>query len=492
VPEIRRLDLAEVLLLLKVQGIAAAQTFPWLETPPESALVRAEQLLRDLGAADLDSGQITSLGQRMVSFPVHPRYARMLLASQAYGCTREAALIAALTQDRELLIRRPLKHVQEAREDLLGERADSDFFILMRAWRYAQQHGFRPDACQRLGIQARAARQVAALLQQFMQVAQEQGLVINEQGAEQDNLRKCILTAFIDHLALRRDQGTLRCDVIHGRHGELVRDSVVRQRLFVAAEIEEVEHTHRDLTVLLRLATAVEEAWLQELFPQALSERHEVTFDATGKRVVTRQFTLYQDLVLRTQLAGPPSEAAAAALLAGAVLAGRFTLKQWTPAVEQWIARLNGLARWCPELGLPLIDDAARLFLLQQICLGGFSAREILDKPVWPVLKEWLAPGQEALLEAYTPERLQLPGGRRARIRYTAGSPPVLSARIQDLYGLTHTPAIAMGRQPLVVEVLAPNERPVQVTTDLASFWSTAYPALKKELQKRYPKHEWR
>ena len=138
------------------------------------------------------------------------------------------------------------------------------------------------------------------------------------------------------------------------------------------------------------------------------------------------------------------------------------------------------------------VGEAERLFLLQQICLGSFSAKEIEDKPVWPVLKDWLAPGQEALLEAYAPERFHLPCGRSARIRYAADAPPVLSARIQDLYGLTQTPTIAMGRQPLVVEILAPNQRPVQVTQDLAGFWTHTYPALKKELQKRYPKHEWR
>jgi ATP-dependent helicase HrpB len=120
------------------------------------------------------------------------------------------------------------------------------------------------------------------------------------------------------------------------------------------------------------------------------------------------------------------------------------------------------------------------------------STKEIEDKPVWPVLKDWLAPGQETLLETYAPERLLLPCGRSARIRYAAAAPPVLSARIQDLYGLTQTPTIAMGRQPLVVEILAPNQRPVQVTQDLAGFWEHTYPALKKALQKRYPKHEWR
>jgi ATP-dependent helicase HrpB len=493
VPEIRRIDPAEIFLLLKAQGIADMRGFPWLEAPAEPATARAEQLLRDLGAADPTTGQITALGQRMVSFPVQPRYARMLMAGHTYGCTREAALIAALTQTQDILLRRQPRHIQEARERVLGERSDSDFFILMLAWRYAQQQGYRLDACQRLGLHAGAARQVVPLLQQFLRVAEQQGLAINERSASQEAIRKCILTAFIDQLALRRDEGTLRCDLVHGRRGELARDSAVRHsRLFVAAEIDEVEHGNRELNVILRLATAVDEAWLLELFPTAFSERTEVAFDASGKRVISKQVTLFRDLVLRTKLAGPLSEEAAAMLLAHAVMSGRLTLKHWTPAVDQWLYRLNGLARWCPELGLTPIGEAERLWLLQQICLGSLSAKEIEDKPVWPVLKAWLAPGQEALLETYAPERFLLPCGRSARIRYAADAPPVLSARIQDLYGLTQTPTIAMGRQPLVVEILAPNQRPVQVTQDLAGFWAHTYPALKKELQKRYPKHEWR
>ncbi len=493
VPEIRRIDLAEIFLLLKAQGIADVRDFAWLETPGEAAIDRAEQLLRDLGAADAQTGHITDLGERMVSFPVHPRYARMLMAGHAYGCTQEAALIAALTQDRDLLMRRQPRHVQAAREDLLGERADSDFFILIRAWRYAQQNGFRPDACRRLGIHARAARQVTALFQQFLQVAQTQGLMLNERAADPDAVRKCILTAFIDQLALRRDEGTLHCDLVHGRRGELARDSVVRHsKLLVASEIDEIEHAHRDLSVILRRATAVETAWLAELYPDVLTEQAEVTFDATGKRVVMNGLTCFHDLVLASKRATEAPAEEAAALLGRQVLAGRFKLKHWNPAVEQWIARLNSLASWCPEFELSAIGDEERLFLVQQICLGCFSAREIVEQPVWPVLRDWLAPGQDELLEAYTPERLPLPSGRNGRIRYAQDAAPVLSARIQDLYGLDQTPTIAMGRQPLVVEILAPNQRPVQVTQDLASFWRDTYPEMKKQLQKRYPKHEWR
>jgi ATP-dependent helicase HrpB len=302
-----------------------------------------------------------------------------------------------------------------------------------------------------------------------------------------------VLTAFIDQLALRRDEGTLRCDLVHGRHGELARDSAVRHaRLFVAAEIDEIERSDRELNVIVRLATAVEEAWLVTLFPEAMSQRLDVSFDTSGKRVVARQLTLFRDLVLAAKFAGTPPEEEAAALLASGVLTGRFRIKQWTEAVEQWLHRLNTLARCCPELGLAAVGEAERAFLVQQICLGSFSARDLDEAPVWPTIKGWLAPGQEALLDTHAPERVALPGGRTARLRYVAEAQPVLSARIQDLYGLMQAPTIAMGRQTVLVEILAPNQRPVQVTQDLAGFWATTYPTLKKSLQKRYPKHEWR
>jgi ATP-dependent helicase HrpB len=138
------------------------------------------------------------------------------------------------------------------------------------------------------------------------------------------------------------------------------------------------------------------------------------------------------------------------------------------------------------------MGDADRLLLMQQICLGCFSSRDIVNRPVWPVLNAWVTPGQKDLIDQHAPDRLQLPSGHRARIRYAEDTPPTLSARIQDLYGLQETPSIAMGQQPLLIEILAPNQRPVQVTTDLASFWDTTYPELKPQLQKRYPKHEWR
>lgn len=176
-PEVRRLDLAEVVLTLKASGIDDVFGFPWLEKPDPRALERAETLLADLGAlARADKvWKITEIGRRMLRFPMHPRYARMFLAAQDRGCVRPVALMAALTQGRNFLLRGVPRDVEQAREDLLGEEPESDFFLLMRAWRYADKSNYALEACRRLGIHAQGARQVGPLFEQFLEIAEKKG-----------------------------------------------------------------------------------------------------------------------------------------------------------------------------------------------------------------------------------------------------------------------------------------------------------------------------
>ncbi|HLX72031.1 MAG TPA: helicase-related protein, partial [Verrucomicrobiae bacterium] len=196
-PEIKRLDLAEVVLTLKAAGVENLRKFRWLEPPDEQSLAHAEELLADLGAlqrtgvppvSDLSDIKtkigdrqdacpttITPVGRKMLAFPIHPRYARMLLAAQEYGCVYQAALVAALTQGRDLLLRNVGRETNQLREDLLGEKASSDFWILMRAWTYAFKNQFRLDACRKLGIHAVTARQVGPLFDHFLRIAEREG-----------------------------------------------------------------------------------------------------------------------------------------------------------------------------------------------------------------------------------------------------------------------------------------------------------------------------
>ncbi|MEY2879418.1 MAG: hypothetical protein RLZZ15_1798, partial [Verrucomicrobiota bacterium] len=491
-PEVKRLDLAEVVLTLKASGIDDVQNFPWLEKPDAVGLARAEQLLADLGAigaaapsprgeergegaaAPADGARaagrsITEVGRRMLRFPVHPRYARMFLAAAERGCVRTVALMAALTQGRNFLLRGVPKEVERAREDTLGEEHESDFFLLMRAWRFAEKANFSLDACRRLGVHAQGARQVGPLFEQFLEIAAKEGLDVGERRTDGTEVRKCVLAGFSDQLARRLDGGTLRCEVVHARRGVLARESAIQQaKLLVAGEISEIGRGDGEVNTLLSLATAVEEAWLREIFPDDYRETRGVVYDEQQKRVVTRRERRFRDLVLEAKSSSDEAPLdAAAALLTKEVLAGRLKLEAWDETVEQWITRVNRMAEWFPELEVNPITDADRATLVEQVCYGELGYRDIKDKPVMPVLRDWLTAEQLAVFDDYLPERLVMGNGRKSRLTYHKEGPPVLSARIQELFGIEGKFTIGHGRVAVKFEVLAPNQRPIQVTDDL-------------------------
>ena len=491
-PEIKRLDLAEVVLTLKAAGIENLRKFRWLEAPDEVSLAHAEELLTDLGGLD-KNGAITGVGRKMLAFPIHPRYARMLIAAQEYGCVYQAALVAALTQGRDLLLRNVGRETHQLREDLLGEKASSDFWILMRAWTYASKNQFRMDACRRLGIHALTARQVGPLFDHFLRIAKKEGLDVEPREVKDEALQKCVLIGFSDRVAHRLDQGTLRCELVHNRRGVLARESVVQHApLFVAAEVREVEGKDEELRTIISLATAIEADWLRELFPEDIQGELKVQFDPTQKRVAAAELSRFRGLALSAKRVEPPPADAAARLLADEVVAGNLVLKEWDHTVEQWILRLNLLSKWCPELELPPITDDDRRHLIEQVCHGAIGYKDIKDKEVKPVVQSWLSHAQRQLLDKHAPERLSLGNGRTPKVSYEASNPPHIAMRIQELYDVTQTPKIALGRVPVLVHILTPGMKPVQVTQDLANFWREHYPKLKSELQRRYPKHEWR
>ncbi len=253
-PEVKRLDLAEVVLTLKASGVENVAEFRWLEPPEPRALERAERLLPDLGA--VAGGAITPLGRRMLAFPVHPRYARMLLAAEEHDCVRAIALIAAVTQGRSLLRRAEGKQARDDRDDLLGAEDDSDLFLLTRAFRFAEKNNFDPQACARLSVNAAAAREAGQLWEQFIAIARDEGLDVEAREPAAGAIQRCVLAGFPDQVAARLDEGTLRCALVHGRRGVLARESVVhRARLLVASEIREIEDSEKDRQILLTLAT---------------------------------------------------------------------------------------------------------------------------------------------------------------------------------------------------------------------------------------------
>jgi len=491
-PEIRRLDLSEVVLTLKAAGVDDLRTFRWLEKPDEISLTHAEELLEDLGAIGYDQ-KITPVGRKMLAFPLHPRYARMLLAAQEYGCVHQACLVAALTQGRDLLIRNPGREAETAREDLFGEKASSDFWILMRAWSYAVNNQFRMDACRKLGIHAITAKQVGPLFEQFLRIAKDEGLDTRPNDVKDEALQKCILIGFSDRVARRLDQGTLRSELVHGRRGVLARESKVQQSpLFVVAEIREVEGRDREVNTILSLATAIEAEWLRDIFPDDIKSDVQVEYDAQQKRVLAAEMLRFRDLALAAKRIDPPPADAAARILADEILAERLLLPNWDHSVEQWLARLNLLCQHCADLQLPPITDEDKKAIIEQLCHGAVSYKDIKEREVKPIVMSWLSHTQRELLDKHAPERLTLPNGRTPKVNYEPGKSPFISLRIQELYDVNQTPKIALGRVPVTVHILTPGMKPIQVTQDLASFWREHYPKIKSELARKYPKHLWR
>ncbi len=510
VPEIRRLDLSEIVLTLKSAGVEDLKTFRWIDPPDEKSLAHAEELLTDLGA--LRGGAVTELGRRMLAFPLHPRWSRMLLAARDLGCVREAALAAALAQGRDLLLRNVDRETEGFREERFGGRVDSDFALLMKAWSWAAEKDFRPDACRRAGLNAAAAKQVGPLVEQFVRLAGAKSSKFHVPGSKlrtagddasdlelgtwnlelsDEPLRKCILMGFSDRVAKRLDGGSLRCDLVHGRRGDLARESAVRHSpLLVAAEVREVEG--REIKTLLSLATAVEPGWLAELFPDDMNRRVRVAYDAGAKRVTAEEQVCFRDLAIESRRIEPPPAEEAARLLAAEVVSGRLALKEWNDGVEQWIRRVNFLARTCPDLEIPPIGDPERRTLLEQICHGAWNWKDLKDRPVLPAVKGWLDAARQALVEKHAPERLELSNGKKPKVTYEPEGPPFIALRIQDLYDVTQLPKLALGRATPLLHILAPSQRPVQITQDLPGFWRDHYPRIKKELQRKYPKHEWR
>jgi ATP-dependent helicase HrpB len=262
--------------------------------------------------------------------------------------------------------------------------------------------------------------------------------------------------------------------------------------LLVASDVREIQGKDGELTVLLNTATAIEEGWLRELLPEGFRIEEKVMFEPVQRRVIARRQTLFRDLLLKAEVTEKAPKEEAARVLADAVTSGLCVLVNWDHAVEQWIMRVNRLREWMPELELPEIGEGERRMLVEQICLGAMGYKEIKERAVWPVVKSWLSAAQQERVEKFAPERIGLPNGKKMKIAYDPKGAPAVAARIQELYGVEGSLTIAGGRVPLVIQVLAPNQRPVQVTENLSTFWKEAYPKIKQEMQRKYPKHEWR
>jgi len=506
-PEIQRMDLTEAVLVLAASGVEDLQGFRWFEAPDESGLAEALRRLRSLGALDRGN-RLTPLGERIASLPVAPLHGRVIVEAAALGCLEEAALVTALSQARPLFPTQKRHSDHLMPEDFAQTDDLSDYEPLLRAWRQMAANQFRREIGERLGIHAGAARDVDRIARQLVRIASrwarhggqgKPGGTSADGGAaaplppsEGETLARCLLAGFADRVAMRHSANTLSCAVVDGRRGQINKDSVAATkdaRLFLAGEMVEVEG--RDLSVRLGLCTLIDETWLREAHPDDFVETSGAAWDEKTRRVEGRREKRFRDLVLESKPGAevPPREAAA--ILAEKVSKGELVLRTWDAKVDAWIARLNLAAEACPQYELPRIDEEARLLLLEQICEGATGYKEIKDRQAWPVVVQWLPRQQSGLLDHLVPERLTLSNGREVRIHYAEGQAPKVPVLIQHVFGLRDAPTVCEDGVRVLFEILAPNQRPVQVTEDLGGFWTGSYRDVRAQLRGRYPKHAW-
>lgn len=475
-PEIRRMDLADSVLALRAGGVVDLSAFPFFEAPPAAALEAAELLLRRLGAVRADGG-VTEIGRRLLRFPVHPRQARLIVEAERRGVASQGAAVAALLGERDL---RPEARARVGAESrvLRINSGPSDLLELLDRLE------------QGAGVDRAAARAVDRVRGQLSRLLDRRAPRPKTPEAEEEALLLSVLAGYPDRVARRRRPHQPELLMFGGGSATLSEASVVREpELLVAVDAE--ERAGKGPSVVVRLASKIEPEWLLELCPGELSEVDRLEWNPALARVDQVARFSYGNLVLEeTRKPAPPSEEAARLLAAQALAAGA---ERFVPGEElnRWMARLETAAQAFPEAGFPAPGDELVREALNELCRSARSFPELEGPALLAALQARLSPQQRGILSRETPERVALPGGRQVKVSYQRGKAPWVESRLQDFFGLSRGPAVCQGRVPLVLHLLAPNRRAVQVTTDLAGFWSRHYPAIRKELSRRYPRHAW-
>jgi ATP-dependent helicase HrpB len=427
-PEILRRELSQTLLDLCVMGV---RNPAFLDEPDAASWTAAGELLRRLGALDA-SGAITDVGRRMARLPLHPRLARIAVEAEARGVARTGAAIAAVLSAGERL------------RDIPKEHAPSDLIVLAES-------DWQPNT-------RRIYDQLLRLLSTRQTERRDEPVLIS------------ILAGFPDRVGRRvRDSEVL---LASGGSAQLAAGSAVGAHEFLLA-VDVEERRDRGLP-LIRLASAIEPEWLLDLYPERIEERERLEWNRTAERVESSSAMLYDGLAIDESRSHRPDPTEAAELLARKAMEAGVSHFVDSDVLAQLRARAAFACIPFPDLGT----------MVREAAFGSLSFRDLEQAGLLDQIRARLP-----RLDELAPERYRLPGGRNARIFYAEGQTPWIESRLQDFFGMEETPKV--NGVPLVVHLLAPNQRPVQMTTDLAGFWQRLYPQVRKELMRRYPRHAW-
>ncbi|MFL6447714.1 MAG: ATP-dependent helicase HrpB [Bryobacteraceae bacterium] len=446
-PEILRSELSQLLLQLSASG-EPLNPDDWIDPPPAMHIEVARELLIRLRAFDAE-GAITDDGRTMAALPVHPRLARLVLDGCRADAAHEACELAAKLGDSRFRVAG-------------GERSQfsSDLDAIL-----ASEPSF----------EARRTRS------QLLDVCRKAKSVMH--GKDHDALERAVVAAYPDRLARRRGDILL---LASGGSAQLDRDCATHGEFVVALDID--ERSDRSVA-LVRLASQYKPEWILDLFPERVKAEETVAWNRESERVEQINSLKYDELTLDETRSQPTNTELASRTLIDKALEAGFRRFAAGDEVDRLLARVRFASEHSPQfpaeevivraalegLGRSLMSFAE---LLEATSNGGllFALQRHLDL---------------ALLDELAPSHIVLPRGRRVRVEYEEGLPPSISSRLQDFFGSNQQFSVARGAVPVVIKLLAPNHRPVQVTTDLPSFWKNLYPQLRRELGRRYPKHAW-
>jgi ATP-dependent helicase HrpB len=462
-PEMAAGDLSSFALELAAWGVQEPQELGFLDLPPVASWNQAGELLRELGAVDRE-GRITALGKRLVQFPAHPRIAHMLLRAEKENLAPLACDIAAVLEERDLFGRNDSRGVDlELRLDALLEsrkRRRSDF-------RRIKQRA--EDWARRMRCELRTSDAQAG----------SAGLVL--------------AFAYPERIAKHRGSSDKepRYLLANGIGAKLsALDPLQKSEFLVAAHMQVGAGDGQ-----IYLAAALPEAKLRTAFGERILRSREVCWDSGQRAVRAEETERLGALLLKTRTIEAEEDECSSLFFAGLRESSGVRELHWTREAEQLQNRLLCAEKYLPEAHLPDCSDHALNERLEQLLAGRISCRKRLDQlatvDACELLAAELSWDQRQQLDRLLPESLVGPDGKRRRLNYDNPDGPVLEATVQELLGWPDSPQLADGRVPLLLHILSPARRPLQITKDLRGFWVNTYPEVRKEFRGRYPKHRW-
>ena len=478
-PEIARAELSQTALELASAG---RLDLPFFEPPPEKSWTAALTLLAKLGALD-PAGNVSDTGRAMLSSPLHPRIARMVVEAERRGVHSSAITLAAILSEKDLR--------REARASFGGKTTDdratedSDAIAILDAFNEARDSSFSRHAVQSLGLDMRAVMAADAARKAMERSTHPPFDTATDRDAA---LRLSLLAGFPDRVCRRKRAGGRELIMPGFGAAELDPASVVRHAIFMCA----IDATERRMPgdrgparPVVRIASGIDPLDILELFPERTEERVSVEFDSAKEKVFGKKELVYEGLAIDESVLDAAHDPRAQDVLFRAARAKGFAAFCAEGQLERFLLRARFAATQDPAVA-SLTDDALSAILLS-LCEGRTSLAELRTAGFMDHVVAETA-GRERL-DRLAPERIKLVSGRTTQIEYEAGKAPWIESYLQDFCGTTQTPKA--GNVPLVLHLLAPNKRAVQVTTDLAGFWDRHYPQIRKELMRKYPRHGW-